>query len=126
MGKLTVLIVDDSLITQKKIAVILNGLGHEVIGMASSGSDALEKYRSLKPDLVTMDITMPDMDGVTATRTMIEEFPSASVVMVTSHGQERMVMDALDAGAKGYILKPFSADKLRETIDQLFAEKAAP
>jgi len=65
---------------------------------------------------VAMDITMPDMDGIKATRSILEKFPEALIIMVTSHGQEKMVMDAIDAGAKGYIMKPFTREKLDETI----------
>jgi len=121
MESLNVLVVDDSLVTRKKLTVILNELGHKVVQTASSGREALPAYESCKPDLVTMDITMPDMDGIEATRSIIERFPNALIIMVTSHGQEHMVLDSLKAGAMGYVLKPFHQDKLREVIANAMA-----
>lgn len=115
---LSVLVVDDSLITLNKISSMLAVMGHRVAATARTGAEALTAYRECKPDVVTMDITMPDMDGVQATLQIIEEFPEARIVMVTSHGQEKMVLAAINAGARGYVLKPIRADKLQTTIDQ--------
>jgi len=120
MKALNVLVVDDSIITIDKLTLMLTELGHKVIRTAETGNAALSAYRELRPDLVTMDITMPDMDGVQATRLILEEFPGANVIMATSHGQEKMVLAAIDAGAKGYILKPLRREKLRESIDRIF------
>lgn len=119
MPAFNVLIVDDSLIAVKKLALMLEGLGHKVVGTAGTGEKAVEAYRACNPDLVTMDITMPDMDGVEATAKIISEFPMARIIMVTSHGQERMVIDSLDAGAKGYVLKPVRTEKLSDMIDKV-------
>ncbi|MBI5165076.1 MAG: response regulator [Magnetospirillum sp.] len=116
MDSLNVLIVDDSLITVKKLTVMLDAMGHQVVGTANCGEKALPAYRTLRPDLVTMDITMPGMDGVSATRQIVAEFPHAAIIMVTSHGQERMVIDALDAGACGYVLKPIRPEKLADMV----------
>lgn len=113
---MNVLIVDDSILTVKKLQSLLEAQGHKVVETAGTGAQALEAYRVYRPDLVTMDITMPDMDGVEATRRIVAEFPNAVVIMVTSHGQERMVIDALDAGARGYVLKPIRPEKLYEMI----------
>jgi two-component system chemotaxis response regulator CheY len=121
MPALKVLIVDDSLIAVKKLTMMLEGLGHQVVGTAGTGAKAVEAYRASNPDLVTMDITMPDMDGVQATASIIAEFPSANIIMVTSHGQERMVIDSLDAGAKGYVLKPVRVEKLSDMIDKVIS-----
>jgi len=115
---LRVLVVDDSLITINKVSSMLTAIGHSVIATARTGAEALAAYRESRPDIVTMDITMPDMDGVEATKRIIEEFPDARIIMVTSHGQEKMVLAAIDAGALGYVLKPIRADKLEATIDQ--------
>ncbi|MFZ2853828.1 MAG: response regulator [Rhodocyclaceae bacterium] len=117
MKYLQVLVVDDSLITVKKISSMLTLLGHKVVMTAGTGREALTAYEACKPDLVTMDITMPDMDGIEATRLIRARDPDALIIMVTSHGQERMVLDALKAGAKGYVLKPFQQDKLQEVIE---------
>ncbi|KIL98293.1 Chemotaxis regulator - transmits chemoreceptor signals to flagelllar motor components CheY [Paramagnetospirillum magnetotacticum MS-1] len=119
MSAYKVLIVDDSLIAVKKLTLMLEGLGHKVVGTAGTGAEAVEAYRAHNPDLVTMDITMPDMDGVEATAKIIAEFPAAHIIMVTSHGQERMVIDSLDAGAKGYVLKPVRTEKLSDMIDKV-------
>ena len=116
---LNVLIVDDSLITVKKLRMMVEQLGHRVAGTAGSGAAALSAYRELSPDLVTMDITMPGMDGVEATRQILVDFPDARIIMVTSHGQEKMVIDALDAGAKGYVLKPIRPEKLADMITKV-------
>ena len=119
MSALRVLIVDDSLIAVKKLTMMLEGMGHQVAGTAGTGAKAVEAYRACNPDLVTMDITMPDMIGVEATAKIIDEFPQARIIMVTSHGQERMVIDSLDAGAKGYVLKPVRTEKLSDMIDKV-------
>ena len=113
MEALNVMVVDDSLITIKKLTVLLNALGHKVVKTAASGSEALIAYAACNPDLVTMDITMPDMDGIEATKQIVERYSDALIIMVTSHGQEKMVLDALEAGAKGYVLKPIQQDKLQ-------------
>jgi two-component system chemotaxis response regulator CheY len=124
MKLLKVLIVDDSLITVKKLTVMLEALGHRVVATADTGAHALTAYRESKPDLVTMDITMPDMDGVEATRQIVKEFPNAAIIMVTSHGQEKMVIDALDAGARGYVLKPVRQEKVAEMIAKVMSRLA--
>jgi two-component system, chemotaxis family, chemotaxis protein CheY len=121
MTPLNVLVVDDSLITVKKLTVMLQDLGHKVVETAMTGAEGLAAYRRLSPDLVTMDITMPDMDGIEATRRIIDEFPEARIVMVTSHGQEKMVLDALDSGAKGYVMKPVRPERLAEIIERVIA-----
>lgn len=122
MAKLRILIVDDSAIVAMKLKKILEDLGHEVVDVAKTGKQALEAFEESKPDLVTMDITMPDMDGIEATRKILEISPNALIIMITSHGQEQMVMDAIDAGAKGYELKPFSSDKLEEHLDKVIKQ----
>ncbi|WP_096703702.1 response regulator [Magnetospirillum sp. 15-1] len=113
---LKVIIADDSIITVKKLLVLMEGLGHQVVATASTGRGAIEAYRQHRPDLMTMDISMPDMDGMEATTHIVAEFPQARIMMVTSHGQERMVIDSLDAGAKGYVLKPVRIEKLSDMI----------
>lgn len=126
MTYLQILVVDDSLITVKKLSGMLTALGHKVVRTAASGVEALAAYEAYKPDLVTMDITMPDMDGIEATRRIRAQHPDALIVMVTSHGQEKMVLDALKAGAKGYVLKPFRQDKLQEVIETAVKRNIRP
>ncbi|WP_200414399.1 response regulator [Arcobacter sp. FWKO B] len=121
---LKVLIVDDSLIIRKKISSILQKLGHEVAGDAQNGTEAIKKYTELKPDLVTMDITMPDMDGITAVTHIIKQNHDAKIIMITSHGQEDMVIKSIQAGAVGYMLKPITEEKLASAIGEVFIEYA--
>jgi len=116
---LKIMVVDDSLITIKKIEKILTDLGHQVIKSSHTGEEAIVDYQQCLPDLLTMDITMPDMDGITATQKIMAIDPDALIIMVTSHGQEQKVMDAIEAGAKGYVLKPIRAEKLVDTIDKV-------
>lgn len=122
MHPLKVLIVDDSLLTVRTLTSMLTEMGHLVVQTAGTGAQALDAYRQVKPDLVTMDITMPDMDGIEATAGILKEFPTANIIMVTSHGQQGMVMKAVKAGAKGYVLKPIKVEKLREMIERVFKD----
>ncbi|MFZ5354641.1 MAG: response regulator [Bacillota bacterium] len=120
MKALNVLIVDDSKITIKRLAEMVVNAGHNVVSTATSGMLALSEYRKYKPDIVTMDITMPDMDGLEATKKLIEYDPNALVVMMTSHGQEQIVIESIGAGAKGYLLKPFDADRLKSVLEETY------
>lgn len=115
---LRVLVVDDSPIITRKICMLLDQIGYEVVKTAATGKEAILAYKECLPDVVTMDITMPDMDGIEATRIIKKVFPDANIVMVTSHGQEKMVLDALKAGAKGYVIKPFQPQKVFEVIEK--------
>lgn len=120
MKSLNILVVDDSLITIKKLTQLLEKIGHNVIAHARTGHEAIEQYKLTKPDLVTMDITMPGMNGIEVTKIIIEEDPNALIIMVTSHGQEQMVVDSIEVGAKGYILKPIKSDQLQEAIEKVY------
>ena len=121
---LKILIVDDSLIIRKKITTIVEKLGHKVVGQAKTGKEAIDIYENVQPDLVTMDITMPDMNGITAVRHIMKIDMNAKIIMVTSLGQEDMVIDSIKAGAIGYILKPITDEKLAEIIGEVFLEYA--
>ncbi|MCD6259141.1 MAG: response regulator [Helicobacteraceae bacterium] len=121
---LNVLIVDDSLIIRKKINTILQKLGHKSVFDATNGQEAIDAYAKYRPDLVTMDITMPDMDGITAVKKIIGQDASAKIIMVTSHGQEDMVIQSIQAGAVGYMLKPITEEKLAQAIGEVFIEYA--
>ncbi|MFI3123632.1 MAG: response regulator [Methylococcales bacterium] len=120
---LNVMVVDDSPIIIRKLTALLNTLGYVVVKTAENGVEAVETYEQYKPDVVTMDVTMPEMDGIEATQAIMSKFPEAKIVMVTSHGQETMVLNALKAGAKGYILKPFHQQKVYETIQKVCNRK---
>jgi two-component system chemotaxis response regulator CheY len=122
MKSLRILVVDDSGLTVKKMTKLLEDLGHQVAGVATTGTQAVELYASVAPDVTTMDITMPELNGIEATRRILADHPAACIVIVTSHGQEQMVMDAIEAGAKGYILKPVKQEKLAETLETVAAK----
>lgn len=126
MQPLKVLVVDDSLITVNKLKRMLTELGHRVVRTASTGMEALTAYAECHPDVVTMDITMPDMDGIEATKHILLAHPEAVIIMVTSHGQEPLVLEAMNAGCRGYVLKPFRAEKLCEVIDRVVERYLTP
>ncbi|GAA0125378.1 MULTISPECIES: response regulator [Clostridium] len=114
-----VLIVDDATFMRMMIKDILEKNGFEVVGEAPNGIKAVELYKSEKPDVVTMDITMPDMDGIEAVKAIKEFDPNAKIVMCSAMGQQSMVMDAIRAGAKDFIVKPFQADRVLEAINKV-------
>jgi two-component system, chemotaxis family, chemotaxis protein CheY len=118
---LDVMIVDDSLIMIQKLTLMLRQLGHNVVRVCKDGATAVTDYPIVKPHIVTMDITMPGMDGIETMKAILAADPDARVIMVTSHGQEAMVVSALDAGALGYVLKPVSQDRLSMTIVRAMA-----
>jgi two-component system, chemotaxis family, chemotaxis protein CheY len=120
MDNLRVMVVDDSSITIKKLTQTLEQLGHQVVCSCKTGAEALAYYQQYQPDIVTMDITMPDMDGIEATQQIISAFPNALIIMVTSHGQEQMVIESIEMGAKGYVLKPIKADKLANMMADVY------
>ena len=111
-----VLIVDDAAFMRMMIKEILSKNGYTVVGEASDGVQAVEKYKELGPDLVTMDITMPEMDGIAALKEIKKLDPNARVIMCSAMGQQAMVIDAIQAGAKDFIVKPFQADRVLEAI----------
>ena len=113
-----ILIVDDAAFMRMMIKDILTKNGFEVVGEAADGAQAIEKYKELKPDLVTMDITMPEMDGITALKEIKKYDNTAKVIMCSAMGQQAMVIDAIQAGAKDFIVKPFQADRVIEAIQK--------
>lgn len=113
-----ILIVDDAAFMRMMIKDILTKNGYEVVGEAADGAEAVEKYKELQPDLVTMDITMPEMDGITALKEIKAVEPNAVVIMCSAMGQQAMVIDAIQAGAKDFIVKPFQADRVIEAIQK--------
>ncbi len=119
---LKVLVVDDSLIMRRNVTKMVEALGHKVIGEAKDGLESIGLYERLKPDLVTMDITMPEMDGIAAVKELKRIDKNVKIIMVTSHGQEEMVISAIRSGAGGYLLKPISLMKLRDSIRKVFPD----
>ena len=107
-----VLIVDDAAFMRMMIKDILEKGGFEIVGEANNGIKAVELFKKEKPDVVTMDITMPDMDGIEAVKAIKEFDPAAKIIMCSAMGQQTMVMDAIKAGAKDFIVKPFQLERL--------------
>ncbi len=119
-----ILVVDDAAFMRMMLKNILRANGHEVVGEAEDGVQSLEKYEQLKPDLVTMDIVMPQLDGIEATREIVRNHPDAKIVMCTAVGQQAKVLEAMKAGARGYIVKPFQAPRVVEEINKVLKSRA--
>jgi two-component system chemotaxis response regulator CheY len=117
MGK-RILIVDDAAFMRMMIKDILTKNGYVVVGEAENGVLAIEKYMEFKPDLVTMDITMPEMDGIAAVREIKKSDPNARIIMCSAMGQQAMVIDAIQAGAKDFIVKPFQPERVLEAVSK--------
>lgn len=115
----TVLIVDDSKVMRRSIRSVITEAGHEVIGEADNGKTAYFAYGKLKPDIVTMDIAMPIMDGVEATRKILKTFPEANIIVVSAQNQQDLVVQAVEAGVKSYIIKPVQAEKIKQIINDI-------
>jgi two-component system chemotaxis response regulator CheY len=114
---LNVMVVDDSSVVRRVLSTILTKLGHKVVRTASTGTEAVIAYKACNPDVVIMDITMPEMDGIEATEIIVASYPDARIIVATSHAEQDVVIKARSAGAKSYILKPTDADKLRATLE---------
>ncbi|HWR43156.1 MAG: cheY 1 [Sporomusa sp.] len=111
-----VLVVDDAAFMRMMIKDILSKNGYDVVGEAENGLKAVEKYQELKPDLTTMDITMPEMDGITAVKEIKKVDPAAKVIMCSAMGQQAMVIEAIQSGARDFIVKPFQPDRVLEAV----------
>jgi two-component system chemotaxis response regulator CheY len=113
-----ILIVDDAAFMRVMIKGILEKSGYNVIGEGENGKIAVEKYEELKPDLVIMDITMPELDGIGAVKAIKANDPKANIIMCSAMGQQSMVVESLKAGAKDFIVKPFKGDRLIEAVEK--------
>jgi len=120
LGK-RILIVDDAAFMRMMIKNIVTKNGYEVIGEAENGQVAVELYKQHKPDLVTMDITMPEMNGIEGVKAIRSIDPNANVIMCSAMGQQAMVMEAIQAGAKDFIVKPFQQDRILQAIERVMA-----
>ncbi|HYE11739.1 MAG TPA: response regulator [Patescibacteria group bacterium] len=116
-----VLIVDDAAFMRMAIRTMLEKDGCEIVGEAENGLQAIKKYKECSPDVVTMDITMPEMDGLAALEAIIQYDPCAKVIMLSAMGQEVMVRDAIIRGAKTFVVKPFKEDHIIKTINKVLA-----
>ena len=112
----TVLITDDTAFMRMTLRNVLEKNGYEIAGEAEDGQQAVEKYNVTKPDLVTMDITMPNMDGITAIKLIMQNDPEAKIIVVSAMGQKALVIEALNSGAKDFIVKPFQPDRIIEAL----------
>jgi len=111
-----ILVVDDAAFMRMMIKDILTKNGYIVVGEADNGLNAIDKYEELQPDLVTMDITMPEMDGITAVKEIRKRNPNARIIMCSTMGQQAMVIDAIQAGARDFVVKPFQPDRVLEAV----------
>lgn len=113
-----IMIVDDAAFMRMMIKDILTKNGFDVVAEAADGAQAVEKYKETTPDLVTMDITMPEKDGITALKEIKKINPAAKIIMCSAMGQQAMVIDAIQAGAKDFIVKPFQSDRVLEAVNK--------
>ncbi len=114
--KHTIMVVDDSRIVHTEMMTMLEGTEFEIVGVCRSGEEAIERYQELKPDLVTMDVIMPGMDGLETCAKMREKWPDARIYMISSMAYDSMIDSAVDAGAKGFLFKPFTRETLLEGL----------
>lgn len=121
-----VLIVDDAKVMRATLSSMMTKLGYQVVGSAVNGAEAIEQYKTFKPDFVTMDITMPEVDGIgdgiDAVKHIIDFDSDAKIIMATSHGEKDKVIRAITNGASNYVLKPIEIDKLKKVISDLLEE----
>lgn len=117
----TVLICDDAVFMRTMISDILEESGYEIVGQAETGVQAIERYKSLRPDLVTMDIVMPDMGGIDAVREITSFDANAKILMCSAMGQQALVVEAIQAGAKDFVVKPFQPSRVLEAVQRVLA-----
>ena len=116
-----VLVVDDAAFMRKMVSDALTKGGHEVVGEAVNGVEAIDRYRELKPDLMTLDITMPEKDGLEALRDIMSFDPGARVIMCSALGQESKVLESIKLGARDFVVKPFQAERVNEAVGKALA-----
>ena len=117
-----VLVVDDAIFMRNMIKDIFSSAGYEVVGEAANGLEAVERYKELKPDLTTMDIVMPFKSGIEATREIVKNDDKATIIMCSALGQESLVMEAIEAGASDFIVKPFRAEDVLSVVKKVIGE----
>lgn len=114
-----ILIADDASFMRMMLKNILVGGGYEVVGEAANGREAIEKYKELKPDMLISDMVMPEMGGIDVLKNVIAEFPGANILICSAIGQQALVIEAIQAGAKDYIVKPFEQSNVLETVSKI-------
>ncbi len=113
------LIVDDAIFMRRMLGDILKQGGYEVVGEASNGKESLEQYKKSKPDIVTMDIVMPEMGGIEAVKEIMKLDKTAKIIMVSAMGQQQLVVEAIQAGAKDFVVKPFESSRILSAIERI-------
>lgn len=116
-----ILIVDDAKFMRLILTNIIKKSNHVVVGEGETGQEAIRLYRETKPDLVTMDITMPEMSGLEALKEIKRDFPEAKIIMCSAMGQQKIVVEAIEAGAKDFIVKPFDENRVIDAINRLIS-----
>ena len=116
-----VLVVDDAAFMRKMVTDALSGGGHEIVGEAGNGVEALSRYQELRPDVMTLDITMPEKDGLAALKEIIAVDPGAKVIMCSALGQESKVLESIKLGAKDFVVKPFQPDRVLSAVEKALA-----
>jgi two-component system, chemotaxis family, chemotaxis protein CheY len=116
-----VLVVDDAAFMRKMVSDVLTKGGHEVVGEAGNGVEAIARFQELRPEVMTLDITMPEKDGLSALRELMELEPTARVVMCSALGQESKVLESIKLGAKDFVVKPFQPDRVLEAVGKALA-----
>lgn len=115
----TVLVVDDALFMRVTISNLFKEWGYDVVGEAGNGREAVELFEKLQPDIVTMDVTMPVMSGIDAVKAIVPKFPDAKIIMITALGQQRLIREAIEHGAKDFVTKPFDPIQLKMVVNNL-------
>ena len=121
----TILVCDDAMFMRQSLIQMLKPEGHEVVAEAGNGLECIEQYKLYKPDIVLMDITMPDMDGLTALKKLKEIDSDVKVIMVSAMGQMNMVIEAVESGAKDFVVKPFTQEKIIQCINRYVQSKGS-
>ena len=114
-----ILIVDDAIFMRRMLSDILTEGGHKILAEAPNGKEAVEQYKKAKPDMVTMDIIMPEMGGIEAVKEIMKFDPNAKILMVSAMGQQQLVVEAIQAGAKDFVVKPFESSRVLNAVDRL-------
>ncbi|PAV29379.1 two-component system response regulator [Virgibacillus profundi] len=117
-----ILVVDDAKFMRVTLAAMLEQGHHEIIGEAENGKEAIERYKELQPELFTMDITMPVMNGIDAIKEIMELDSNAKIIVCSAMGQQKVVVEAIESGAKDFIVKPFDENRVFETVDRVLSE----
>jgi two-component system chemotaxis response regulator CheY len=117
--KAKILIVDDAIFMRRMLSDILKQGGYDVVAEAANGKEAVEQFRKSKPDIVTMDIIMPEMGGIDAVKEIIKADERAKILMVSAMGQQQLVVEAIQAGAKDFVVKPFEASRVLTAVERI-------